>query len=77
MTLSYSVVKALLANYIISLSLSKGVYNRNRNFRSLVEIAISPGIIVQDRTPSILYSTWLSSSERPLRPTMITTPMKQ
>ena len=41
------------------IDLSKGVYNGNRSFGSLVEIAISPGIIVQDGTPGIPCSTWL------------------
>jgi hypothetical protein len=59
MTLSYGVVKGPLANYIISSSLSKGVYNGNRSFGSLVEIAISTRIIVQDGTPGIPCSTWL------------------
>ena len=46
MTLSSGVIRGLLASSIILLSLSKGVYNRNRSFGSLVEIAILHRIIV-------------------------------
>jgi hypothetical protein len=57
--LSYGVVKGLLANYTTSSSSFKEVYSETRRFGSLVEIAISPGIIVQDGTPAIPCCTSL------------------